>query len=30
MITREHDQPLMRQAALLGLSRASLYDMPRD
>ena len=30
MITREHGLPLTRHAALLGLSRASLYDMPRD
>ena len=30
MITREHALPLSRQAAVLGLSRASLYDTPQD
>ena len=29
MIDRGHDLPLVRQAALLRLSRSSLYDEPR-
>jgi putative transposase len=30
MIDRDHDLPLTRQAALVGLSRASLYYTPRE
>jgi putative transposase len=30
MITRDHDLPLTRQAALVGLSRASLYYTARE
>ena len=29
MIDREHDLPLCRQAATLGLSRSSVYSKPR-
>ena len=29
MIDREHDQSIARQAALLGMSRGSVYYLPR-
>jgi hypothetical protein len=29
MIDREHDQPIAKQAAILRISRGSVYDLPR-